>query len=149
MTKHSLLSLSHHLSSLMKYVSFSILALVLFACSEKEVRVKPSYVLAEDTMAIMMADLGIFNAELQHRDVRKDKLQNFVLEENQSYLDSIGISQERWDSSFAWYSKDLVLMQDIQDEALNILNAKLEEIKTKKRTVPEPKAHKSEANSID
>lgn len=121
----------------MKYVSFFILAFILFACSEKEIRVKPSYVLAEDTMAIMMADLGIYNAELQHREVRKDKLQNFVLEENQNYLDSIGVSQERWDSSFAWYSKDLIVMQHIQDNALNILNSKLEEFKTKKRTVPE------------
>lgn len=116
---------------------WSILALVILlfaACSESEEnRKKPGYVLPADSMSEILAGIHILNARHQHRDIRKEKLQAYVIQDFQYYYDSIGVSQERYDSSFAWWSEDPEAMQQLLDKSLNILNSQVSQLKTEKK----------------
>ena len=117
--------------------TWSILALIVVliaACGEKEQnRIKPSYVVPADSMSEILAGIHILNARHQHRDIRKEKLQAYVIQDFQYYYDSIGVSQERYDSSFAWWSEDPEAMQQLLDKSLNILNSQVSQLKTEKK----------------
>ncbi|MDP4685338.1 MAG: DUF4296 domain-containing protein [Salibacteraceae bacterium] len=117
----------------MKKLAVLSLSFLLFACNEKENRVRPAYVLPSDSMAVMLAEVQILNAEYQHRDVRRDKLQPFAVKQFDALFDSVGVSQVRYDSSFSWWSKDPDAMQALLDNTLNILSARVSEVKTRKR----------------
>lgn len=117
----------------MKKLALLSLCIVLFACNEKENRVRPAYVLPSDSMAVMLADIQMLNAGYQHRDVRRDKLQAFAIKEYDAYFDSVGVSKERYDSSFSWWSRDTDAMQALYDNSLNILSIRVTEEKTRRR----------------
>jgi hypothetical protein len=126
----------------MKKLAVLSLSFMLFACNEKENRVRPAYVLPSDSMALFLADVQMLNAGYQHRDVRKDKLQAFAIKEYDAYFDSVGVSKERYDSSFNWWSRDTDALQALYDNTLNILSIRVTEEKTRRRL-------KSEAEETD
>jgi hypothetical protein len=119
----------------MKKWSIIALSILLFpACSEEEEgRKKPNYIVPADSMSEILAELHILNARHQHRDIRKEKLQAYVIQDYQAFYDSILVSQERYDSSFAWWSEEPEVMQQILDKSLNILNIEVSQLKTEKR----------------
>lgn len=122
----------------MKKWSLLVLSVLLIAaCGEKEQsRIKPSYVVPADSMSEILAGIHILNARHQHRDIRKDKLQAYVIQDFQHYYDSIGVSRARYDSSFAWWSEDPEEMQMLLDKSLNILNSEVSKLKTEKKRKP-------------
>ena len=131
----------------MKKLAVLSLSFLLFACNEKENRVRPAYVLPSDSMAVMLADIQMLNAGYQHRDVRRDKLQAFAIKEYDAFFDSVGVSKERFDSSFSWWSKDTDAMLALYDNTLNILSIRVTEEKTRRRLKSE--AEQSDSISVN
>ena len=104
------------------------LGLLLTACSGETPREIPSAVIQRDSMIILLAELQLINAKSQHREIRKGKLNEFVIEEQIRLFDSLGLNMQRFDSSMTFYLKDYEDMQSMHDEAMNLLSSKLAEI---------------------
>ena len=108
---------------------------VLFSCSEEEKRLRPATIIGSDSMSLILSEVHIINAMHQHREIRKNKLQPYVLKEYTALFDSIGIKPERFEESLSWWTEDPDSLEYILDEALNLLNEKAEEFKASKKAI--------------
>jgi len=117
---------------------------LLFSCaSEEPPPPKPSNILSDDSLAIILAATHKVSAIYQHRGVRRQRLQDYARNEMIELLDSFGVSRDRVDSSLIYYKDDPDHLGQIYDEALNILSTELAE---QKASDPKEKGVDSLAN---
>lgn len=120
-----------------------VLALILgaFSCTDDAPRVIPKSVISRDSMPMVIARMHIFNATAQHREARKMKFQPLVLEEQQAWLDSVHISETRFDSSIRFYVQEPEEMEAIYVQAMDLLSSQAAGLQsppdTVKKEVPE------------
>ncbi|GAB5538698.1 MAG: hypothetical protein Salg2KO_08010 [Salibacteraceae bacterium] len=111
------------------YGMFGFALLFLVACSESELRQRPSDIIDPDTMARMIAEHHILNARSQDREVRKKRLTDFVKIDQQALYDSLHISEDRFEESMDYYLGDYKEMQKLHVKAMEILSTRMAELK--------------------
>lgn len=129
----------------MRITAFAVGIIFLVSCSSDEVRKRPSSVLSEDSMAVVLAELQVINAKFQHRDAKQKKLTDFIILEQHEFFDSLGVTQTHFDRSMKYYMQDYVEMQALHDKAMNLLSTRIAKYKSKHpekeqiKVAPEPK----------
>lgn len=108
-----------------------LLLLALLACSEEARRERPTYVLPQDSMALVLSEVHVLNAASQHREARKQHFQKFIESEHIALFDSLGIDQARFDSSLNFWLQEPKEMIGIYDVSMNLLSEKLAKVKQK------------------
>jgi len=118
--------------------------LSILGCTEPEIIMIPKYVLPRDSMPLVIAEMHIFNATAQHRESRKMKFQHLAVQDKNEFLDSLRISNARFDSSLSFYLNQPQEMELIYDEAMNILSERLAKLPPtpKDTTIVKPAAEK-------
>lgn len=104
---------------------FLLFVLSILGCTEPEIIAIPKYVIPRDSMPLVVAEMHIFNATAQHRESRKMKFQHLAVQDKNEFLDSLRISNARFDSSLSFYLNQPQAMELIYDEAMNILSERL------------------------
>ncbi|HAW21667.1 MAG TPA: hypothetical protein DCX14_15905 [Flavobacteriales bacterium] len=117
----------------MKWLAL-IPVLILAACSSSEERIRPDYVIPEDSMVVLIAELQILNAEGQHREVRRKKWTDFVKVKQRAMYDSLGYDEARIDSSMNYYLDDYEAFQKLHEDAMDLLSERLAKYKAAKKT---------------
>lgn len=111
-------------------IAFLLLASLLWSCTGKEPPPpKPNYVLPDDSLAMVLAEMHLYTAIFQHRTVRRNRLKDYARRDLQLALDSMGVSRARVDSSLRYYKTQPTHLEGVYDEALNILSTQLAEQK--------------------
>ena len=104
--------------------------LLLSGCASDEAPPKrPSYIIPDDSLAAVLAEIHQMGAVYQHRVVRKGRMQPYASRDLQLVLDSFGVSRDRIDSSLNYYKRNPEMLEKIYDESLNILSTRLAEMK--------------------
>lgn len=87
----------------------------------------PSYVIAPDEMAELMADMHIGEAMVDHnrRQYESDSMKQVV---KQSIFAKYGITSEQFDTSMVWYGHNMKEYMDVYDKTVSILETRLAEI---------------------
>lgn len=122
----------------------SVFVLSILGCSEPEVIAIPKYVIPRDSMPLVIAEMHIYNATSQHRESRKMKFQHLAVQDKNEFLDSLRISNARFDSSLSFYLNQPQEMELIYDEAMNLLSERLAKLPPtpKDTTVVKPKSER-------
>ena len=112
----------------MKWLAI-IPVLILASCSGSEERIRPDYVIPEDSMVVLIAELQILNAEGRHREVRRKKWTDFVKVKQRALYDSLGFDEARIDSSMNYYLQDYESFQTLHQDAMDLLSERLAKYK--------------------
>ena len=103
--------------------------MILASCSGSEERIRPDYVIPEDSMVVLIAELQILNAESRHREVRRKKWTDFVKVKQRALYDSLGFDEARIDSSMNYYLQDYESFQTLHQDAMDLLSERLAKYK--------------------
>lgn len=98
-------------------------------CTKKKPRQRPGYVLPQDSMAMILAEVHLLNAVSQHRESRRQHFQKFVEAEQKALFDSLGVPVARFDSSMTFWLEDPKKLKEIYDESMNVLSTRLAQVK--------------------
>ena len=101
----------------MRYSIFLILALLLAGCSKT-----PDYVIDEDTMVRLMADIhkGEAYAEINSGKFYGDSVKKTL---KQSILHKYDVTPEKFDTSLAWYGNHIEIYQEVYQSVMDRLEA--------------------------
>lgn len=99
--------------------------LLMVGCASEEAPPRPSHILSEDTMSIVLAEVHYFNAAAQHRDVRRKFMQSLVKEDMDAFYDSLGVTEEQFDESLQYYLDRPQEMLELYDGAMDLLSTRL------------------------
>ena len=95
-------------------------------------RQTPDYVIQEDDMAELLADIQVANAvvELNLDYYNNDSLKKVV---KQSVFARHNVTQEQFDTSLMWYGHNLDIYKDIYENVTNILEYRQKEVQQEAR----------------
>lgn len=95
-------------------------------------RQTPDYVIQEDDMAELLADIQVANAvvELNLDYYNNDSLKKVV---KQSVFARHNVTQEQFDTSLMWYGHNLDIYKDIYENVTNILENRQKEVQQEAR----------------
>jgi hypothetical protein len=114
----------------MRILGFALILVVLGCSNTKEpTRKRPSYVISEDSMAILIAEHYVLNTISQDREVRKKRLTDFVKIDQKQLYDSFNITQAKFDTSMQYYLEDYRDMIKLHQTAMELLSARMAELK--------------------
>lgn len=91
----------------------------LAACtlSPKEAEV-PADLIPQDSMVLLVHDLATLESHIQQKYIQLERYAKIMRMSGDSLLSENGISRERYESSFLYYSKNPKLLSDIYDSVL-------------------------------
>jgi hypothetical protein len=122
-------------------VSFFVAVLCL-SCNERKsvssLPPPPRGVLSADSLAILLADLQVFEAAIRSRETRRDGLQDEARLAYLNYFDTVGISEERFKTSLNFWKDDLFVMEQIFDQSMEILSTRMAKAKQRADTTETP-----------
>ena len=97
-------------------------ALLTVSCSDR-----PDYVLDKDDMASLLVDVhkGESMIDINHNQFSSDSMRKVM---KQSVLDAHGVSQERWDSSLAYYGRNIEEYIELYDIVIEDLEKQLKSV---------------------
>ena len=99
------------------YNSLFIILLSCFSCSYNKITPPPQGTIAKDSMQLIITDLTLLEATLN----------NVVLDDTVKKINVLSkyhISSQRFDSSFAYYSRNPQILKELYTKVLENLNGK-------------------------
>lgn len=110
-----------------------LLTVICIACNENKpysnLPPQPEGILSSDSLAILLADLQVFEAAIRSREARRDGLQDEARLAYLHYFDTSGISEERFKKSLDYWKNDLLIMEQVFDKSMEILSTKMAKAK--------------------
>ncbi|MEZ4720913.1 MAG: DUF4296 domain-containing protein [Flavobacteriales bacterium] len=113
-----------------RLAAHTLLLVLLTRCGfrENELTPVPSNLVQRDTLVLLLAESAIFNAQSQHRDTRKKLFKDIILQREKDMFDSLGVSQADFKTSIEYYARNPKDMENMYDQAMNILTTRLAEV---------------------
>ena len=109
--------------------SFYILFLItLFSCTQEEEYVIPNNVLQKDEIIPVIVDLQILESHFQRQFGRVDLFKDALDSSSQLIFEDHGISQEKYETSLAFYSETPDTLYVIYEAALDSVNYRLNQM---------------------
>jgi len=107
-------------------IRVAFLMLVLVSCStKKETKTPPPDVMGKDSLAYHLGNIHFIDAAMRHRVVRKQSLQAQAKMAFIEYFDTSGTSQQRFETSLAYWRDDFEAMDEIYAKSMEMLSMKL------------------------
>jgi len=105
----------------------------LYSCSSIDERPSiPDTVLSQEKMAEVMVDVHLLEASLNVSAYSKDQVAVNTIKPNSDVLKKNNVTKIQYDESFAFYSKNPLLLTEIYQLVLNNLSKMQAEVMTKK-----------------
>jgi hypothetical protein len=111
----------------MKKGALLVVLALLFGCSSEQGSESNTYVLSDDSLALMLVEVHFRNAVIQHKHIKGKPAEALAWDDYERVFDSLGVSRERFDSSLHYYLGISGAMEPIYDMALSALSTRLAE----------------------
>jgi hypothetical protein len=119
----------------MNHIVSILIVLFFISCSSKNDKIViPASIIKKETMVSIVYDLSLFESSrgmnlLNKIDtVRNVNLSPDVAKFQEAIFVKYGVSRQQYDSSFAFYSQNPILLKEIYEESLNQLSQAQESV---------------------